>query len=128
MSLHQKKADIFALTWMMINISGRISEVGWMIDVHGSSLRLSERKNEHDAAMSLNFSEEQFAYLRRRIGPFLGGAARHIHVCNSLATVGLASNPIQLLYSNCFWLKQLPHLRARKNTFCLCLDLNHRWA
>eukprot|EP00913_Durusdinium_trenchii_P024164 g22688.t1 len=27
--------------------------------------RLTERKNEHEAAISLNFSEENFAYLRR---------------------------------------------------------------
>ena len=32
--------------------------------------RLSERKNEHDAAVSLNFSDEQFAYLRRTMHCF----------------------------------------------------------
>ena len=41
------------------------SQAQRMVPVFGESTRLTERKNEHDAAVSLNFNDEQFAYLRR---------------------------------------------------------------
>mmetsp|Transcript_69586 Transcript_69586/g.153530 ORF Transcript_69586/g.153530 Transcript_69586/m.153530 type:complete len:710 (-) Transcript_69586:56-2185(-) len=49
--------------------------------------RLSERKNEHDAAVSLNFSDEQFAYLRRTwmsLKPRIDGTVTQMNLAQNM--------------------------------------------
>lgn len=64
--------------------------------------RLTERKNEHEAAMNLNFTEEQFAYLRRiwtSLKPRMDGtitqmnlAQNLVHLLQLLSPFGLTSD------------------------------------
>lgn len=58
--------------------------------------RLTERKNEHEAAISLNFSEENFAYLRRTwmsLKPRMDGTVTQMNLAHSLVHLLQLLNP-----------------------------------